>query len=73
MNRAELVTLVQRIMRGDDPEEVLAAVVSQLESAVSDPDVLGYIYYPDVEMTAEQIVDKALAYKPIVLPAPKSS
>ena len=40
-------------------------MIFKLEQNVIDPDISDYIYYDD--LTPEQIVDKALAYKPILL------
>lgn len=40
-----------------------------LQANVSHPEVSDLLFYPDREMTAEEIVERALAYKPIRLPA----
>ncbi len=40
-------------------------MILKLEQNVIDPYISDYIYYDD--LTPEQIIDKALAYKPIFL------
>lgn len=40
-------------------------MIELLEKNVIDPDVTNYIFYE--ENTPEEVVDKAMAYKPIVL------
>jgi hypothetical protein len=71
MDRAELIVLVRRIMSAEAASDAAhAALVDHLQAMIRDPNVINYIYDPDVEMTAEQIVDRALAYTSIVLPSP---
>lgn len=65
MGRNELIKLVKKIMDCEGTEEEIDGMISKLEQNVIDPDVSDYIYYD--ALTPEQIVDKALAYKPIVL------
>lgn len=67
--RGELVSLVQCIMDGEGTEEEHDALAETLERNVLHPRVLDLIYYPENkghgELTAEQVVEAALAYRPI--------
>ncbi|GFI24814.1 hypothetical protein IMSAGC011_03618 [Lachnospiraceae bacterium] len=65
MDRNELIELVKKILDCEGTEEEVDEMISKLEQNVIDPDISDYIYYDD--LTPEQIVDKALAYKPILL------
>ncbi len=51
-------------MDAEGSEQKLEDMHQELERNVVDPNVLDYIFYSDEELTAEQIVDKALAYQP---------
>ena len=68
LSREELIELVRRIMNAEGTEEELDTWEETLEQNVTDPAVSDYIFYPDRDMTAEEIVDRALSYKPIQLP-----
>ena len=66
MTREELIELVIEIIQvKGKTEEQLNILLERLESNVPDPNVSDLIYYED--LTPEQIVDKALSYKPIQL------
>ena len=65
MNREELIQLVDRIMKCEGTEEEQDALLEVLEKNVIDPQVSDYIFYE--ENTPEEVIDKALAYKPIIL------
>lgn len=67
MTRNELLMLVQRIMDGADSEEEHDELIELLEKSVLHPRVLDLIYHPEREPTAGEVVDRALAYRPIVL------
>ncbi|GAA0971701.1 MULTISPECIES: bacteriocin immunity protein [Streptomyces violaceusniger group] len=67
MTRDELIDLVERIMAGEGTESEHDSLVTLLERNVPHPRVLGLIYYSDPPLTAEEVVDKALAYRPIEL------
>ena len=67
LSRDELINLVKRIQNNEADEEYKADQLIQIvEDAVVDPYITDYIFFED-ELTAEQIVDKALSYKPIIL------
>ena len=65
MTREELILLVERIMKCQGTEKEIDDMIELLEKNVIDPEVTNYIFYEN--NTAEEVVDKALAYKPIIL------
>ncbi len=69
MTRDELVGLVRRIIEdGPQAGEQCDEWVWVLRQSVPDPRVSDYIFWPDREMSPEEIVDRALAYEPLSLP-----
>jgi hypothetical protein len=73
-SRDQLVTLVQSIMNVEGSEEEHHAKLEYLRATVSDPHVVDYIYWPPdlKEMSAEEVVERALSYKPIELRGTKT-
>lgn len=67
LTRQKLIALVDRIMKADGTEDEINNMISLLRASVRHPEVSNLIFYPDREMTAEEIVDVALSYKPIQL------
>jgi hypothetical protein len=65
MTRDELILLVDKIMKCQGNEKEIDEMIKLLEKNVIDPEVTNYIFYE--ENTPEEVVDKALAYKPIIL------
>lgn len=65
MTRDELILLVDKIMKCQGTENETDEMIKLLEKNVIDPEVTNYIFYE--ENTPEEVVDKALAYKPIIL------
>jgi hypothetical protein len=69
MERVELVRLVRRIMAGEGETEGEAdALIDVFEANVPHRHAADLIFHPPREMTAEEIVDEALAYEPTRLP-----
>ncbi|WP_235867382.1 e9imm peptide [Priestia abyssalis] len=67
LSRDELIELVKKIINNPGVSEHQADLWIQiLEDAVVDPEITNYIFWED-GLTPEEIVDKALSYKPIVL------
>jgi hypothetical protein len=64
LDREELINLVQKIMDCKVPEQELYRLVHLLKVNVSDPNVTDYIYWFEPALSAENVIDKALAYKP---------
>ncbi|MFE9751134.1 bacteriocin immunity protein [Saccharothrix saharensis] len=68
LGRSELIALVEKFQRGEIDEANEDAAVGALTASTGHPNVLGLIFYPDgPELTAEEVVDQALAYRPIEL------
>lgn len=69
LNRAEAISLVQRIMDGEYADErELNGWLEAIERSLVCGSVSDLIFWPEeAELTAEQVVDQALAYRPIAL------
>ncbi|WP_031107458.1 bacteriocin immunity protein [Streptomyces sp. NRRL S-146] len=69
MNRAEAVALVQRIMQADyASEDEMDAWLDRLDRALACPSghVGDLIFWPpELDLSADEVVDQALAYRPI--------
>ncbi|MFD7688473.1 e9imm peptide [Streptomyces sp. NPDC059781] len=70
-SRADAVALVQRIMRADYASDDEAADwLDTLDSALACPSghVSDLIFWPlEGELSADEVVDQALAYRPVAL------
>lgn len=66
LSKDELVTLVQKLMDGEGEEWEDAIWLDMIESSVGSK-ISDYIFWSDEELTAREIIDKALAYKPLQL------
>lgn len=73
-SRERIVALVEEIRRLDsveyskESERQQSELFSELEKGVLDPSVFDHMYFETPSLTAEQVADRALAYKPIILP-----
>jgi hypothetical protein len=68
LNKQELIELVKKISNADfDSEEEGVELRYLLRSNVLDPYITDYIFSNQYDLTAEEIVEKALSYKPIIL------
>ncbi|MFF4112138.1 bacteriocin immunity protein [Streptomyces sp. NPDC001714] len=65
--REELIRMVQQLIDAHLPEAEEDALVEELKQSVPHPRVTDLIYYSDQDLTAEEVVDRALAYRPIEL------
>ncbi|MDX2306093.1 MAG: colicin immunity protein [Microscillaceae bacterium] len=68
MNREELIELAKKIMTAEGTEKQYRENIIIFKKNVLDPNATDYFFdlsYTD--LTPEQIVDKALSYKPIQL------
>lgn len=64
--REEIIERVARIKKCEySSEEESVKDIMELEKGVIDPNISDYIFYD--ELTPEEIADKALSYKPILL------
>ncbi|MFK0110917.1 e9imm peptide [Streptomyces sp. NPDC091217] len=71
MSRAEAIVLVQRIMQADyASDDEVAGWLDRLDKVLACPSghVSGLIFWPEGrELSADEVVDQALAYRPIAL------
>lgn len=67
LNKEELIELVKKIINSEGSEEEINNWIDILEQNVPDPEISDLIFYPEKEMTPEEIIEKALSYKPIQL------
>ena len=65
LERKELIDLIEQIKKFEGTEEEEEVLLERLQNMVLDPEVSDYIYWTD--MSSEEIADKVLAYKPIIL------
>ena len=67
LTREELINLVNRIVECEGSEEEIDEMIEIVKRNVPHPEISDLIYWNEEELTPEQIVDKALNYKPIEL------
>jgi hypothetical protein len=67
LSKQELVSVVQKLLDAAGTEEELDALLRLLERNVPHPEVSDLIYFPKVAMTADEIIEVALSYRPIQL------
>ena len=65
MERKELIDLIEQIKNFEGTEEEEDILLEKLQNLVLDPEISDYIYWTD--MSSEEIADKVLTYKPIIL------
>lgn len=65
LTREELIVLVNKIIECEGSEDEVDKMLEVLRSNVPHPEVSDLIYWNEEELTAEQIVDEALAYRTI--------
>ena len=71
LGKNELLELVKKICNAEleTPEEYDDAIYLFNLNCIH-PDGSNLIFYQEPELTPEEIVDKALSYKPIIMPSP---
>jgi hypothetical protein len=62
-----MIEVVEHLMRGEGDDDQVAAWLEALRRSAPHPRISDLIFYPEEDLTAEQIVDRALAYRPIEL------
>jgi len=65
LHREALIQLVEQVMECAGEEWEIDIWLDMVTSSVADPNISDYIFWSDEALTAEEIVDKALLYKPI--------
>jgi hypothetical protein len=69
-NKNDLINLVKKIMEADFVTEVEYELhVDYFKRIILDPEVMD-LFKHTPELTPEEIVEKALAYKPLITPPP---
>lgn len=71
-NRSHLVELVRKLMDAEGSEAELDDMLTELQQQVPHAEISNLIYWDDRDLTPEQIVEEALAARPIILPPPSS-
>lgn len=69
LSRQELIELVVRVTNPQpgDSDADLQEIMRTIEDSVPDPNVSAYIFWDNTGMTPEQVIDKALSYRPFAL------
>jgi len=68
LSRAELIEAVRTLMTGGlGSEEANDELIGRVERSVPDPEVSDLMFFSDPPLTPEEVVEAALAYRPIVL------
>ncbi|PEX82095.1 bacteriocin immunity protein [Bacillus cereus] len=67
ITREELIYLVGKIVECEGTEKEIDEMIEVVERNVTHLEVSDLIYWNDEDLSLEQIVDIALAYKPIQL------
>jgi len=75
LTRDEIIALIEEITRlnrtSDETGEIerkIDGLIDTLEAGALDPEIFDYMHKEIPELTPEEIADRALAYKPIILP-----
>ena len=67
LTQPEMIELIERVMVGEGDDDEAAAWIDALERSIPNPHILDFFVYDQGDLTAEQILDKASAYRPIEL------
>lgn len=67
-NRLHLVELVRKLMDAEGTEAELDDMLTELKQQVPHAEISNLIFWDDRDLTPEQIVEEALAARPILLP-----
>ena len=65
LDRKKLIDLIEKLKNFSGTEREEEKLLEKLESLVLDPEISDYIYWTD--MNSEEIADKVLNYKSIIL------
>ncbi len=67
LSKNDLIKLVEKIQNSEGTESEIEGLIEVLVTNVIDPNISDYIFYHEPELSAKEIVEKALAYKSIQL------
>ena len=75
LTKDEIIALIEEIYCLDGTSDETGEVerktdelIDTLEAGVLDPEIFNYMYKEIPSLTPEQIADRALAYRPIIMP-----
>lgn len=71
LDRLYLIKLIDQLRNFEGSEEDEEVLLEKLVNLVTDPNISDYIYWTN--MSSEEIADKVLSYKPIILPDLRNS
>ncbi|MEC0129010.1 hypothetical protein [Paenibacillus pabuli] len=67
-NHSHLVEMVRKLMNAEGTGNELDDMLTELEQELPYAEISNLIFWDDRELTPEQIVEEALAARPILLP-----
>ncbi|QOS76991.1 bacteriocin immunity protein [Paenibacillus sp. JNUCC31] len=67
-NHVHLIDLVRKLMNAEGTEDELDDMLNELEQELPYTEISNLIFWDDRDLTPEQIVEEALAARPIILP-----
>jgi hypothetical protein len=62
-----MIALVELLLTGAGDDAEASAWLEALERAIPNPHISDLIFHPEEELTAAEIVDRALGYRPFAL------
>ena len=65
-NKLHLVELVRKLMNAEGTEAELDDMLTELQQQVPHTEISNLIFWDDRDLTPEQIVEEALAARPII-------
>ncbi|WP_082124658.1 hypothetical protein [Lysobacter capsici] len=66
-SRSDLIGAIDKLMKSEGSEEELDGLLNDLCEWAVMPKVSDMIFYPEEDLTAEEIADRILSYKPVLL------
>ena len=67
LSRTELVELVKKVADSQGTDDEVAEWMELVMNETGCPNIGEYIFYTEPEMTPDEVVQKAMSYKPIQL------
>ncbi|BCB02166.1 bacteriocin immunity protein [Bacillus sp. KH172YL63] len=67
LHKEELIKIVEKIINAEGSEEELDNLIDVVEKNVPHPNVSDLIFWNEDELSAEEIVEKAMKYRPNLL------
>ncbi|WP_413375479.1 hypothetical protein [Paenibacillus taichungensis] len=67
-NHSHLVEWVRKLQNAEGTEDELDEMLTELQQQLPHAEISNLIFWDDRDLTPEQIVEEALAARPIILP-----